>query len=183
MEDDELENLGPVYFKPSAIRTTLSGAEVSSASYDGSKYPEQELTKKIIGCAIRVHKELGAGYVESIYEAAMAHELAKAGLKCERQKITRVMYDGVDVGEHRADLVVENKIVLELKCAESVAEKHIAQVISTLKAMRIGIGLLINFSEARVTQGIRRVVLTLCVSAPLRQAVVSLQRNTNDHHR
>ncbi|MGC9455501.1 MAG: GxxExxY protein [Phycisphaerae bacterium] len=123
-----------------------------------AQYPQKELTEKIIGCAIRVHRELGPGYLEAIYETALSHELRKAGLGVERQKPVKVYYDGVEVGGHRVDILVEGKVVLELKSVETLTRKHTAQVISTLKACGAKVGLLINFDEVRLADGIRRVV-------------------------
>ncbi|KKK97213.1 hypothetical protein LCGC14_2655010 [marine sediment metagenome] len=135
-------------------------AKVSGVRYPSSEYPHQELTEKIIGCAIAVHRELGPGYLEAIYEQALAHELTKQGLRFQKQRIARVYYDGVEVGLHRIDLFVEEKVVVELKSVDRVASKHVAQVISTLKAVGAEIGLLMNFDEARVVDGISRGVLS-----------------------
>lgn len=140
-------------------RKTQCGAKVGSAFSD-KDFPHQELSRKIIGCAIQVHKVLGPGYLESIYENALLYELAKQGMQVQRQVVAEVLYDGQVVGEHRADLLVEGQVVLELKCVESLTSKHVAQVISTLKAVAVKVGLLINFNEAIVTQGIQRVVLS-----------------------
>ena len=128
--------------------------------FPAREFPEQELTGKIIGCAIAVHKELGPGYVECIYENALAHELAKQGLRVERQKVVKVLYDGIPVGEHRVDLFVEGKVVVELKSVETITSKHVAQAISTLKAVKAEVALLMNFDEAVLADGIRRVVLS-----------------------
>lgn len=95
-----------------------------------------------------------------IYERAMAHEMRKRGLAFEEQKPVQVRYDGVAVGEHRAHFLVEGKVIVELKNAEALIPKNTAQVISTLKAFGVRVGLLINFNEAKVTDGVRRVVLT-----------------------
>ena len=138
-----------------------SGATVWSAGdRDDQEYPEKELTGRIIGCAIAVHRELGPGFLEAIYERAMAHELAKAGLKFSTQYVVKVFYDGVEVGEHRVDILVEGKVVVERKSVETVTDKHLAQVISTRKAVGAKVGLLINFDEPRLAHGVRRVVLS-----------------------
>ena len=118
------------------------------------------MTGKIIGCAMAVHKELGPGYLECIYENAMAHELAKQSLRVERQKVVKVLYDGIPVGEHRVDLFVEGRVVVELKSVEIITSKHVAQAISTLKAVKAEVALLMNFDEAVLADGIRRVVLS-----------------------
>jgi len=125
----------------------------------GRSYPEAELTERIIGACIAVHRELGPGYLEGIYENALAHELSQRGLPFERQRLMRVMYDGIEVGEHRIDLLVAGKVVLELKSVDQLTPKHVAQAISTLKAVGAKVALLVNFNEARVIDGIRRVVL------------------------
>jgi len=141
-------------------RREFRGARISPAGKGVSDFPETELTEKIIGCAIAVHRALGPGFLDAIYEKALALEMSKQGLRVERQRIVRIYYDGTEVGEHRIDLFVNGRVVLELKCADGISEKHLAQVISTLKAVGAEVGLLINFDEARLVDGIRRVVLT-----------------------
>jgi GxxExxY protein len=133
--------------------------EVRSAICRRGGYPEQDLTEQIIGCGIRVHRALGPGYLEAIYENAFAHGLAKEGLAFDRQRVVKVFYDGIEVGEHRIDIVVEGRVVLELKSVETLHPKHVAQIISTLRAAGVKVGLLINFNEARLVDGIKRVVL------------------------
>lgn len=123
-------------------------------------YPHRELTERVIGCAIRVHRELGPGYLESIYENALTHELRKQGLRVDTQHEVPVVYDGVQVGLHRADILVEGAVVVELKSVEALVPRHRAQLISTLKAVGASVGLLMNFNEARLAQGLKRVVLT-----------------------
>lgn len=121
--------------------------------------PEHDLTEKVIGCAIKVHRELGPGFLEIMYERALLHELGKAGLKTENQKPVTVYYDGIEIGEHRADILVEDRVLVELKSTDGLHPKHTAQVMSTLKAFDIKIGLLLNFNEARLVDGLRRVIL------------------------
>ena len=125
--------------------------EIRGANTVGEKYPHAELTEKLIGCAIQVHRELHGGYVEAIYENAFAHELQKCGLGAERQKRLPVSYDGVPVGEHRADLIVEGKVVVELKALSELTKQHVAQVMSTLRAAGLQVGLLLNFGRPMVT--------------------------------
>ena len=137
--------------------TSQSGAKVSGNT-DYANYPESELTHRIIGCSIEVHRALGPGYLECVYETALVHELRKQGMSVDRQKIVKVYYDGQEVGEHRIDLIVENKVVLELKSVEEVAKKHVAQVISTLKAAGAKVALLMKFNEVKLTDGIQRIV-------------------------
>ena len=107
----------------------------------------EELTGKIIECAITIHKKLGPGFLESIYQAALLLELVKQGLKVETQKEIKIYYDGKEVGLHRLDLVVEKQIIVELKTIKEFDEIHLAQVISYLKATRLKVGLLLNFAK------------------------------------
>ena len=141
-------------------RKRANRIKLGGVGFPDEEYPEKELTQRIIGCAIRVHRELGPGYLEAIYENALCHELAKQGVKFERQRVAKVFYDGVHVGEHRIDIFVEGTVVIELKSAEMLTSKHTAQVISTLKAAKAEVGLLMNFDEAVLVDGIRRVVLS-----------------------
>jgi GxxExxY protein len=97
--------------------------------------PEHDLTEKVIGCAIKVHRELGPGFLEIMYERALIHELRKANLTVENQKPVTVYYDGVEIGEHRADILVEDRVLIELKSTDGLHPKHTAQVMSTLKAL------------------------------------------------
>jgi GxxExxY protein len=127
---------------------------------DRQEYPHRALTEKIIGCAIQVHRVLGPGYVESVYELALVHELVKQGMRVHRQRVYRVTYDGVEVGEHRVDVLVDETVVLELKNVECLLPIHAAQLISALKAVGAEVGLLINFNEEKLVHGIKRVVLT-----------------------
>lgn len=119
---------------------------------------QAELSERIIGCCIRVHKTLGPGFLEKIYEEALCLELAKAGLKYERQKLVVVVYDGKPIGEHRLDLVVDGLVVLELKATAGIDDIHLATSRSYLKATSLQLALVVNF--ARPTLDIKRVVLT-----------------------
>lgn len=103
-----------------------TAAKVTPVGIDQDEYPESELTRAIIGAAIAVHKELGAGFLEVFYEKALAHELSKRNLRVERQVAFPVTYDGLPLGEHRVGLLVEGRVVVELKCAEQVHDKHVA---------------------------------------------------------
>ena len=119
-----------------------------------------ELTEKIIGAAIAVHKELGPGLLESAYEACLVYELAQSGLKVESQKPLPVSYRGVQVDcGYRIDLLVEDQIILELKSVEKIEPIHEAQLLSYLKLSGYKIGLLINFNVRLLRTGIRRFVL------------------------
>lgn len=119
---------------------------------DGSVH----ITERVIGCAMTVSNALGCGFLERVYEAALAHELRKAGLAVQLQHPVWVLYDGVIVGEYRADLVVENSVIVEVKAAKAIDRIHEAQVLNYLKATRLKVGLLLNFGTPRL--GIRRLV-------------------------
>jgi GxxExxY protein len=127
------------------------------------KEPSEEvdrLAKSVIGAAIEVHRHLGPGYLESVYEEALGIELALRDISFDRQKPVAASYKGHSVGEGRLDLLVENLLIVELKAVEAFAEIHKAQVIFYLKATNLQLGLLINFNVPVLKQGIKRVVLT-----------------------
>ncbi|NWF91935.1 MAG: GxxExxY protein [Syntrophaceae bacterium] len=107
----------------------------------------EDLTERIIRCAIEVHKKLGPGFLESIYENAFIIELQKENLRVERQHEVVIKYDGFEVGRHRLDLVVNDTIVVELKAVKSLEDVHFAVVKSYLKALGKEHGLIINFSK------------------------------------
>ncbi|HSS97313.1 MAG TPA: GxxExxY protein [Terriglobales bacterium] len=118
-----------------------------------------ELTGKIIGAAIQIHRELGPGLLESAYEACLAHELELLGLRVERQKPIPLIYKAVklDCG-FRADLVVENRVVIETKCKDALHPVDEAQLLSHLRLLNLQVGLLINFHVLVLRDGIRRLV-------------------------
>jgi GxxExxY protein len=111
---------------------------------------EQELTEKIIGCAMKVHSALGPGFLESVYQKALAHELQKARLKVECEKPITVRYDGVVVGDFSADMLVEGTIMVELKANQALAPANEVQLVNYLTATGIEVGLLLNFGAERL---------------------------------
>ena len=113
----------------------------------GTGLEHEDLTDKIIGCAIEVHKRLGPGFLESIYENAFILELEKHNLHVQRQQEVIVKYDGIEVGRHRLDLILNDTIVVELKAVKNIEDVHFAIVKSYLKAMGKEHGLIINFSK------------------------------------
>ncbi len=123
---------------------------------------ENELSKIVIGLAIKVHRNLGPGLLESAYEECLFYELKRAGLYVEKQKAMPLIYDDVklDVG-YRMDLFVEQKLVIEIKSVESLNDIHLAQVLTYLKLSKSKLGLLINFNVTLLKNGIKRVVNNL----------------------
>lgn len=116
-----------------------------------------DITKKIIGCAIEVHRNLGPGLLESAYEECLTFELIKLGLNTERQKPVPVVYKDIklDYG-YRIDILVENLIIVELKVVDAINPVHEAQILTYMKFARKSIGLLINFNVTVLKNGIRR---------------------------
>jgi GxxExxY protein len=117
----------------------------------GIELGNTELTDHIIASAIRVHKELGPGFLEIMYEEALSIELAGAGLTFERQKLLPIFYREHLIGEHRLDLLVEGKVIVELKAISAIEGIHFAIVRSYLKASNLADALLLNFATARLT--------------------------------
>ena len=107
-----------------------------------------ELTEKIIGCAMRVHSVLGPGFLESVYERALAHEVQKAGLAVQCQLPLQVLYDGIVVGDFIADMLVVGVILVENKAVQTLTPAHEVQLVNYLTATHIEIGLLLNFGAA-----------------------------------
>ena len=124
-------------------------------------YKYSELTSKIIGCAIEVHKVLGPGLLESAYEECLSYELQKAGLNIERQKALPVVYKDIklDCG-YRIDILVENAVVLELKSIDAVSPVHEAQILTYLKFSEKEIGLLINFNVTLLKNGLKKYIMS-----------------------
>jgi GxxExxY protein len=116
-----------------------------------------EITDKIIGCAFIVSNVLGAGFVEKVYENALAHELRSAGLGVAQQRGIAVRYKGILVGEYVADLLVADEVIVEIKAVRGFDEVHTAQCMNYLKATGLRVCLLLNFGKPRVD--VKRIVL------------------------
>ncbi len=123
---------------------------------------ENEISKIIVDCCFKVHTELGPGLLESVYEEVLSYEIIKRGLNLERQKGVPVVYDQIkmELG-FRADIIVENKVIIELKSIEAVAPVHSKQLLTYLKLTGLKLGLLVNFNEALIKDGIKRIVNNL----------------------
>ena len=111
------------------------------------KHVFEKLSQVIIGAAIKVHKELGSGFLESIYEEALKIELSETNVNYEFQKEIKIEYLGKEVGTHRLDLIIEKKIIVEPKAVKELTDAHFAQLISYLKATDLKVGLLLNFAK------------------------------------
>ena len=117
------------------------------------------LTEKIIKCAMEVHKNLGPGLLESVYDKAMCYEIGNNGLRYQNQVVIPIIYKGNMLGEHRIDLLVENEIIVELKAVDRMDPVFKAQLLSYLRLTNKKLGLLINFNVPYLKDGIQRVIL------------------------
>lgn len=118
-----------------------------------------DITGMIVDAALQIHKDLGPGLLESVYEAVLAKKLEQRGLNVERQKILRFEYDGMTFDEgFRMDLLVEDQVVVELKSLEQIAPVHKKQLLTYLKLAKKPVGLLINFGSATLKEGLTRII-------------------------
>ena len=123
---------------------------------------ENEISKIIVNTCYNIHVELGPGLLESVYEEILYYELLQTGLKVERQKVIPVIWDDLKMNiGFRADLVVENKVIIELKSVEKIAPVHYKQLLTYLKITDLKLGLLINFGEKLIKDGLKRIVNNL----------------------
>lgn len=120
---------------------------------------ENDITYKIRGCIFLVYKNLGPGLLESVYEAALLHELKKHNLEVKSQVALPVMYDGInlEIG-YRLDIVVEEKVIIEIKSVEDLSKLHFKQLLTYLKLSRKKVGILVNFNCENITENIKRIV-------------------------
>jgi len=119
----------------------------------------ESVVEAIIGCAIRVHRELGPGFLESTYRNALCLEFQKDHIQFETEKPVVVRYQNVPIATHRLDLVVSERVILELKSVAALDAVHSAQLLSYLKATGMRVGLLMNFGAITLRAGLRRIVL------------------------
>lgn len=120
---------------------------------------ENALSKVIVDCCYKVHKKLGPGLLESVYEEILAYELIKNGLSVKRQTSIAIFYDEIkmDIG-FRADIIVNDKVLIEIKSIEMIAPVHVKQVLTYLRLTNLRLGLLVNFNNALIKDGIKRFV-------------------------
>jgi GxxExxY protein len=123
---------------------------------------ENELSKIVFNCALKVHQNLGPGLLESAYEECLFYELMKTGLDIQKQKALPLVYEEVklDIG-YRIDIIIENKLILEIKSVEALNDIHFAQLLTYLKLTNCKLGMLINFNVLLIKNGIKRVVNNL----------------------
>lgn len=120
---------------------------------------ENEIGDAVIAAAMRVHTALGPGLLESVYEACLAHELTKHGMSVKRQVVVPMHYDGLELESGlRLDLLVNDRVVVELKCVDRFAPIHTAQLLSYLKLSKCRLGYLLNFNDVHLREGIKRLV-------------------------
>jgi GxxExxY protein len=117
------------------------------------------LTERIIGAAITVHRQLGPGLLESVYESALCVELEELSLRFERQVLAPLYYRGCLISEHRPDLVVDRTVIVEVKSVKRLEPIHAAQVLTYMRVMELHVGLLLNFNTIVLRDGIRRLIL------------------------
>ena len=120
---------------------------------------ENEISKVVVNCCFNIHKQYGPGLFESVYEEIICYELKKAGLNFQRQQGVRVIHNGVNMGiGFIPDIVIENKVIVELKSVENLAEVHYKQLTTYLKITNLKLGLLVNFNVPLIKLGLHRIV-------------------------
>ena len=120
-------------------------------------YLYSDLTEKIIKAALKVHRQLGPGFIEKLYQRALEIELTNNKIKVEREKLLKLTYEGVNIGSDKVDFMVEEKVLVELKAVSELSDVHRAQLISYLKASLLRVGLLINFAQIKLQ--VKRVIV------------------------
>ncbi|MGI8856842.1 MAG: GxxExxY protein [Thermomicrobiales bacterium] len=139
-------------------RQDAKDAKIGRTEPDGEI---DHLAYRVIGCAREVHRHLGPGFLESVYEEALSLELRRQGVPFARQSEISIAYKGDAIGVGRVDFLVDNQLIVELKATDALAHIHTAQVLSYLRMTRCKLGLLINFNVTMLRQGVERVVLSL----------------------
>ncbi len=154
------------------MNSTPENTSASSAPLRENPLLLDDITGATVEAALKIHMELGPGLLESVYEVVLARALEKRGFHVERQKVIRFEYDGMVFEEgFRTDLLVEGRVVVELKSVEKLAPVHSKQVLTYLRLMNLPVGLLINFGAAALKEGLHRIVNNLPTSASPRLRV------------
>ena len=141
----------------SKLLQALFETDDKDSKFIRQKLEPNQITEKIISCAYKIGNTLGCGFLEKVYENALAHELRKLGLNVKQQEEIKVFYDGVEVGYYEADLLIEDLILVELKAVREINDIYMAQCLNYLKAAKLKICLLINVGNPRIE--IKRIVL------------------------
>jgi GxxExxY protein len=150
---------GNQVLSPAKAQRRKGGKKTKNGRKDKTMRTENELARIAVDAAFQIHTKLGPGLLESVYEVIMAHELRKRGVKTDRQKPVSIEYDELKFDEgFRADLVLDDRVVLELKSVENVLPVHPKQLRTYLRLMKLRLGLLINFNTELIRDGITRVV-------------------------
>lgn len=137
----------------------LTPASLKTPRPQDPKMNENEIGKEVVDAAVKIHSALGPGLLESVYEVILARELTRRGLSIERQIAVPIMYDGVTFDEgFRADIIVEDKVILELKSVESLNKVHHKQLFTYLKLKELKLGFLLNFGASLMKEGIKRMI-------------------------
>jgi GxxExxY protein len=148
-----------IQFKKTKEDLTTENTKLSTENTDNNLV-DNKLTEKVIGCAIKVHTELGPGLLESAYEECLYFELNKSGIYVEKQKpLPLKYYDVILECGYRVDLFIENKLIVEIKSCESLTDVYKAQVLTYLKLSGCKLGLLINFNVSKLINGVKRLIL------------------------
>jgi GxxExxY protein len=151
----------------------------SAESAENGEEGLNRLSRAVIGAAIEVHRQLGPGLLESAYEACLAYELTGRGLAVEQQLSLPVLYKGVELDcLRRLDMVVEARVLLEIKSADRILPVHQAQILSYLRLSRLPLGLLINFHCATLKEGVRRFRSSRSNPSPSALSALSVVKNT-----
>lgn len=138
---------------------SLKRKEIAKAEKDMNTEEINELSNRIIGCAIKIHRFLGPGFIEKIYSKALAYELEKKKIEFEKEKSIKIKYEDLPLGMHRLDFLIKDEIVLEIKAVCEINNFHMAQMFSYLKTTNKKLGLILNFSRPKLQ--IKRIVYNL----------------------
>jgi GxxExxY protein len=148
----------------SPLRNPSAGKDTVSSSTEGKEEKQRgleinEITRRILGGGFKVHSALGPGLFEKTYHLCLAHEIGKSGLKVESEVVLPVVYDGIKIdAAYRVDLRVEDNVLVEVKAVDALADVHTSQMLTYLKLSGLHVGLILNFNEVHLLDGIKRIM-------------------------
>ena len=148
MDTDKAQKLAPP--PPNQPQMSADNTQIPSPPHVKADYPHREVTEKIIGAAFEVHREVGPGFLEKVYETALIQELKEGGVHAQGQAEITVSYEGQPIGSYYADIFVDGRVICEIKAVQTLAAAHEAQLLHYLKATATEVGLLLNFGADRV---------------------------------